>query len=38
MVQKANRGEVEFVQTVKAYGASVAVAGIDLKIPASTYC
>jgi putative spermidine/putrescine transport system ATP-binding protein len=38
MVQKASRGEVEFVQTVKAYGASVAVAGIDLKIPASTYC
>jgi putative spermidine/putrescine transport system ATP-binding protein len=38
MVQEASRGEVEFVQTVKAYGASVAVAGIDLKIPASTYC
>jgi putative spermidine/putrescine transport system ATP-binding protein len=38
MVQKASRGEVEFVQTVKAYGSSVAVAGIDLKIPASTYC
>jgi putative spermidine/putrescine transport system ATP-binding protein len=38
MVQKASRGEVEFVQTVKAYGASVAVAGIDLKIPAATYC
>jgi putative spermidine/putrescine transport system ATP-binding protein len=38
MVQKAGRGEVEFVQTTKAYGASVAVAGIDLKIPASTYC
>ena len=38
MVQKASRGEVEFVQTVKAYGASVAVDGIDLKIPASTYC
>jgi putative spermidine/putrescine transport system ATP-binding protein len=38
MVQKASCGEVEFVQTVKAYGASVAVAGIDLKIPASTYC
>jgi putative spermidine/putrescine transport system ATP-binding protein len=38
MVQRARRGEVEFVQTVKAYGASVAVSGIDLKIPASTYC
>ncbi len=38
MVQKASRGEVEFVQTVKAYGASVAVAGIDLRIPAATYC
>jgi putative spermidine/putrescine transport system ATP-binding protein len=38
MVQKAGRGEVEFVQATKAYGASVAVHGIDLKIPASTYC
>jgi putative spermidine/putrescine transport system ATP-binding protein len=38
MVPKASRGEVEFVQTTKAYGASVAVDGIDLKIPASTYC
>jgi putative spermidine/putrescine transport system ATP-binding protein len=38
MIRKASRGEVEFVQTVKAYGASVAVAGIDLKIPAATYC
>ncbi|WP_201838140.1 ABC transporter ATP-binding protein [Microvirga zambiensis] len=38
MVPKASRGEVEFVQTVKAYGASVAVAGIDLRIPAATYC
>ena len=31
MVPKASRGEVEFVQTVKAYGASVAVDAIDLK-------
>jgi putative spermidine/putrescine transport system ATP-binding protein len=38
MVQKASRGEVEFVQVTKAYGASVAVQEIDLKIPASTYC
>jgi putative spermidine/putrescine transport system ATP-binding protein len=38
MDQEASRGEVEFVQTVKAYGASIAVAGIDLKIPTSTYC
>jgi putative spermidine/putrescine transport system ATP-binding protein len=38
MGQKASRGEVEFVQTTKAYGSSVAVRGIDLKIPAGTYC
>jgi putative spermidine/putrescine transport system ATP-binding protein len=38
MVQLDSRGEVEFVQTTKAYGASVAIHGIDLKIPAATYC
>lgn len=38
MGQKTSRGEVEFVQTTKAYGVSVAVHGIDLKIPAGTYC
>ena len=38
MGQKYSRGEVEFVQTTKVYGVSVAVHGIDLKIPAGTYC
>ncbi|MBM6594432.1 ABC transporter ATP-binding protein [Microvirga pudoricolor] len=38
MAQEAGRGEVEFAHVTKAYGPSLAVDAIDLKIPASTYC
>jgi len=38
MADHTGRGEVEFVHVTKAYGSSVAVDAIDLKIPASTYC
>jgi putative spermidine/putrescine transport system ATP-binding protein len=38
MAQQTGRGEVEFICVMKAYGSSVAVEAIDLKIPASTYC
>jgi putative spermidine/putrescine transport system ATP-binding protein len=38
MDHQSKRGEVELVQVTKSYGTSVAVDGIDLKIPASTYC
>jgi putative spermidine/putrescine transport system ATP-binding protein len=38
MDHQSKRGEVEFVRVTKSYGTSVAVDGIDLKIPASTYC
>jgi putative spermidine/putrescine transport system ATP-binding protein len=38
MDHKSKRGAVEFVRVTKSYGTSVAVDGIDLKIPASTYC
>src|SRR4051812_27043223 len=38
MGKRASRGEVEFVQATKAYGAAVGVNGMALKIPAGTYC
>ena len=38
MADHTGRGEVEFVHVTKAYGSSVAVDAIDLKIPAATYC
>ena len=35
---QAPRGAVEFAAVTKAYGGTVAVDGIDLKIPAGSYC
>ena len=33
-----HKGEIELIQLAKSFGDSVAVNGVSLKIPASSYC